>query len=177
MDNVLPAAEQAKLNSQFLRGTLVEELKTAADSFSKPAVGVLKFHGVYQQDDRDARKTGPKLYSAMVRVGVAGGILTADQYLALDRLADLGDGSLRITTRQDFQYHHVPKSHLKDLIRGVNDTYLSTLAACGDVVRNVISCPAPFESDQRREIQPYVKYLWSSLKPRTSAYCEVWTDG
>ncbi len=105
-----------------------------------------------------------KQFSAMVRVGVPGGLLTADQYLALDRLADIGDGSLRITTRQDIQYHYVPKLRIRELIRGINDSYLSTLAACGDVVRNVISCPAPFENEQRKELYPIVKFISKSLK-------------
>jgi sulfite reductase (ferredoxin) len=172
-----PAAEQAKLAAHYLRGTIAEELENTEALFSKPATGVLKFHGIYQQDDRDLRKSGEKQFSAMIRVGVPGGVLTADQYLALDRLADIGDGSLRITTRQDIQYHYVPKSRLRELIRGVNDSYLSTLAACGDVVRNVVSCPAPFESDQRKELYPIVKFISKSLKPKTTAYYEIWVDG
>lgn len=173
----LPAAEQAKVDAQFLRGTIAEELENSADLFSKAAVGVLKFHGTYQQDDRDARKGGPKQYSCMVRVGVPGGVLTPDQYLTLDRLADLGDASLRITTRQDIQYHHIPKSRLRELIRGLNDSYLSTLAACGDIVRNTISCPAPFEDDHRRDLQEYVTHLARSLKPKTTAYYDIWLNG
>ena len=174
---VLPAAEKAKLDANYLRGTLEEELQNAEPLFSKAAVGVLKFHGIYQQDDRDVRKTGPKAFSAMVRIGVPGGLLTADQYLTLDRLADIADGSLRITTRQDIQFHQVPKSRVRELIRGVNDCYLSTLAACGDVVRNVISCPAPFQNDRRKELYPIIKFISKSLKPKTTAYYEVWMDG
>ncbi len=177
MDNLLPAAEQAKVDAHFLRGTIAEELENTSDMFSKAAIGVLKFHGTYQQDDRDARKSGQKQYSCMLRVGVAGGVLTPEQYLTLDRLADLGDGSLRITTRQDIQYHHIPKSRLRELIRGLNDSYLSTLAACGDVVRNTIACPAPFDSEQRRDIQPYVEFLSRSLKPKTTAYYDIWING
>jgi sulfite reductase (ferredoxin) len=173
----LPAAEQAKVDANYLRGTLVEELQNAEPLFSKAAVGVLKFHGIYQQDDRDLRKSGQKSFSAMVRVGVPGGVLSADQYLTLDHLSDLGEGTLRITTRQDIQYHHVPKSRLRELIRGVNDSYLSTLAACGDVVRNVISCPAPFETEQRRELYPIIKFVSKRLKPKSRAYYEVWVDG
>src|SRR5271170_2457332 len=101
----LSPAEGVKAASSFLRGPLTEELINESDQFSKHAVAVLKFHGIYQQDDRDARKTSAKRYSAMVRVGIPGGTLTANQYLALDRIAeDLADGSLRITTRQDIQY-------------------------------------------------------------------------
>ncbi len=171
------AAESAKIAAHYLRGSIAEELNNAESVFSKPATGVLKFHGIYQQDDRDLRKLGDKRFSAMVRVGIPGGVLTADQYLTLDRLADLGDGSLRITTRQDIQYHYVPKQRLRELIRGLNESYLSTLAACGDVVRNVISCPAPFENEQRKELYPVVKFLSRSLKPKTTAYYEIWMDG
>ncbi|MFL6448551.1 MAG: NADPH-dependent assimilatory sulfite reductase hemoprotein subunit [Bryobacteraceae bacterium] len=176
MEKARPAAEQAKIDANYLRGTLREELANSEEMFSKPAIGVLKFHGIYQQDDRDARKSGPKQYSAMVRVGVPGGVLTAEQYLTLDRLASLGDESLRITTRQDIQYHHVPKSRVRQMIRGLNESYLSTLAACGDVVRNVISCPAPFETESRRDIQSTVRFISKELKPKTAAYYEVWLD-
>jgi len=177
MDNVLPAAEQAKIDAHYLRGTLAGELENAESLFSKPATSVLKFHGIYQQDDRDLRKAGTKQFTAMVRVGVPGGVLTPEQYLALDRLADIGDGSLRITTRQDIQYHYVPKQRLRELIRGLNENFLSTLAACGDVVRNVVSCPAPIQNDQRSELFPVVKYLSRNLKPKTNAYYDVWVNG
>ncbi len=177
MDNVLPPAEQAKIDAHFLRGTLAEELETETTQFSKPATSVLKFHGIYQQDDRDIRRTSAKQYSAMIRVGVPGGKLTPEQYLTLDRVADLGDGSLRITTRQDIQYHYVPKARLRELIQQLNSSYLSTLAACGDVVRNVVSCPAPFQNAQRSELWPFVEYLSTNLKPKTSAYYDIWIDG
>jgi len=177
MDKVPSAAEQGKINSHYLRGSIAEELENSEPVFSNPATGVLKFHGVYQQDDRDLRKAGTKQFSAMVRVGVPGGVLTSEQYLTLDRLADLGDGSLRITTRQDIQYHYLPKTRLRELMRGLNESYLSTLAACGDVVRNVVSCPAPFESEQRRELYPVVQFISRSMKPKTTAYYEIWIDG
>lgn len=177
MDKVLPAAEQAKVSAKFLRGTLAEELQTDSPEFSKPSIGVLKFHGIYQQDDRDVRKVGPKQFSDMVRVGVPGGVLTTEQYLTLDRLANLGDGSLRVTTRQDIQYHYIPKTRVAELIRGLNESYLSTLAACGDVVRNTVGCPAPFETSERRNIQPVIEFLSKSLKPKTSAYYDIWIDG
>jgi sulfite reductase (ferredoxin) len=171
-------AEGAKIEARFLRGPLKEELANGEELFSKPAVGVLKFHGIYQQDDRDMRKVGPKHHSAMVRVGVPGGVLTADQYLAMDRVSDeIADHTLRITTRQDIQYHYVPKQNLKQLIRTLNDNLLSSLAACGDVVRNVVSCPAPFVSDERTELQPFVLHLSRNLKPKSTAYVEVWMDG
>jgi len=177
MENQPSAAEQAKIAGRYLRGTIDEELLNTSPEFSKPATGVLKFHGIYQQDDRDLRKTGQKQFSEMVRVGVPGGILTAQQYLVLDRLADIGDGTLRITTRQDIQYHYVPKGRIRELIRELNLNYLSTLAACGDVVRNVVSCPAPFENEQRRGLQPIVRFISRSLKPKTTSYYEIWMGG
>jgi sulfite reductase (ferredoxin) len=177
MDNALPGPEQAKIDAHYLRGTLSEELENQEDLFSRPATSVLKFHGIYQQDDRDLRKAGTKAFSAMVRVGVPGGVLRPSQYLALDRLADIADGSLRITTRQDIQFHVVPKKRLREFIRGLNENFLSTLAACGDVVRNVVSCPAPFENAQRRELFPTVQFLSKNLKPKTTAYYEIWIDG
>lgn len=177
MDKAHSAAEKAKVEARYLRGSIAEELESSAEVFSSPATGVLKFHGIYQQDDRDLRKQGTKQYRAMVRVGIPGGVLTAAQYLTLDKLADLGDGSLRITTRQDVQYHYVPKARLPELMRGLNERYLTTLAACGDVVRNVTSCPAPFENEERRELQPVVTFLSRNLKPKTTAYYEIWIDG
>jgi sulfite reductase (ferredoxin) len=177
MDKAPSSVEKNKLASNYLRGTLPEELATADPAFSAPATGVLKFHGIYQQDDRDLRKQGTKQFTSMVRVGVPGGVLTPDQYLILDRLADLGDGTLRITTRQDIQYHYVPKSRIREVIRTLNESYLTTLAACGDVVRNVVSCPAPFENEQRRELYPIVRFLSRNLKPKTTAYYEIWMDG
>jgi sulfite reductase (ferredoxin) len=174
MDNPLPPAEQAKIEAHFLHGTLAEELENSLPAFSKPSTAVLKFHGIYQQDDRDLRKTGVKQITAMVRVGIPGGALTAEQYLTLDRLADLGGGTLRITTRQAIQYHYVPKNRLRELMQGLNEKYLTSLAACGDVVRNVVSCPAPILNHARTEIQPFVLHLSRNLKPKTTAYYDVW---
>ena len=174
MDKQIAPADQAKIEAHFLHGTLAEELQNSQAEFAKPSTAVLKFHGIYQQDDRDLRKAGTKQITAMVRVGIPGGILTPDQYLTLDRLADLGGGTLRITTRQAIQYHYVPKAKLRELMQGLNEHYLTSLAACGDVVRNVVSCPAPIQNAERAEIQPYVLHLSSNLKPKTTAYCDVW---
>jgi sulfite reductase (ferredoxin) len=174
MDKPLPPAEKAKIDAHFLRGTLPEELHNDLPEFSKPSTAVLKFHGIYQQDDRDLRKAGTKQITAMVRVGIPGGVLTPDQYLTLDRLADIGGGTLRITTRQAIQYHYVPKSRLRELMQGLNEKYLTSLAACGDVVRNVVSCPAPIQNAERGEILPYVLHLSANLKPKTTSYYDVW---
>jgi len=173
------AAEQVKLNSRHLRGQIIEEFALETDSFSKETVQILKFHGAYQQNDRDARKTGqPAPVGSMVRVGVAGGILTPKQYLALDRMADeAGDGTLRVTSRQDIQFHRVAKTRLRPLIRLLNENLLTTLAACGDAVRNVVCCPAPLGGSWRDATQSQALELSRSLKPATRAYYEIWLDG
>ena len=141
--------ELAKLASQYLNTFVAGELENDRSHFTEDAASVLKFHGSYQQDDRDLRRALKKegkehAYQFMVRVRVVGGSLSADQYLACDRLAQtIGNGTLRITTRQEFQLHGVLKHDLKTTIRTINQSLLSTLAACGDVERNVLCCPAP----------------------------------
>ncbi len=171
-------AEIVKESSGHLRGTILEELSVPKPDFSRQAVQILKFHGIYQQSDRDRRKAGNGYeYSAMVRVGIPGGALTPEQYGALDRMADVaGDGGLRITTRQDIQYHRVGKTNLPELIRTINVNLLTTLAACGDVVRNTTCCPAPL-AGVRDELQAYARVLSRKLKPRARAYYEIWMDG
>ncbi|MFB3778629.1 MAG: NADPH-dependent assimilatory sulfite reductase hemoprotein subunit [Bryobacteraceae bacterium] len=173
------AVEKAKLASRHLRGQIVEELALATDGFAKETVHILKFHGIYQQNDRDARKSGgPNPSTSMVRVSIPGGVVTPRQYLALDRLADeAGDGSLRVTTRQDMQFHRVSKTNLRALMRTMNQNLLTTLAGCGDVVRNVVACPAPLGGAGREETMAYAQALSRRLKPRTRAYYEVWVDG
>ncbi|MBA3976059.1 MAG: NADPH-dependent assimilatory sulfite reductase hemoprotein subunit [Candidatus Solibacter sp.] len=178
MDTPRPSpAEGLKSGSTHLRGPIAEELLNDSPSFTKPAVGLLKFHGVYQQDDRDLRKTSPsKVYSSMVRVGVPGGRLTTEQYLHLDSLADrAGDGTLRITSRQGVQYHYVGKRDLKAHIAAINAAGLATWAACGDVVRNVTASPEPLEG--RPDLSPTVRLVARELKPKSRAYIEIWMDG
>jgi sulfite reductase (ferredoxin) len=176
---VTSPAESVKQQSRRLRGTIVEELAMDRPDFTKEAVQILKFHGTYQQTDRDRRKAGqPPEFRSMVRVGIPGGALTADQYLQLDRLADeVGDGGLRITTRQDIQFHRVRKTGLRTLMRALNANLLTTLAACGDVVRNVVCCPAPYGDGERNRIQRLAECLAREFKPRTRAYYEIWLDG
>ena len=176
-ESTVSSAEALKGTSRHLRGTISEELSNTLPHFSKPATGILKFHGIYQQEDRDLRKAG-RVFSAMVRVGIPGGRLSAEQYLKLDQLADeLGDGTLRITARQALQYHGVSKHSLRDLISRLHSIDLTTLATCGDVVRNVVCCAAPIVSDQRQDLMRYVLLLSRELKPRTRAYFEIWLDG
>jgi sulfite reductase (ferredoxin) len=179
----LSKVEHLKLASNRLRGPVDTELHNNSDHFSEEGYQILKFHGIYQQDDRDIRKArkaqglGPD-YSFMVRVAIPGGQLSPEQYLALDGLADkLGNATLRITTRQAIQYHGVRKGGLKPLIRVLNNNLLTTLSACGDVVRNIVACPAPFVDRNRAEILRYAKLLSDHLKPKTRSYYELWLDG
>ncbi len=175
--------EVAKRHSRHLRGKIAETLAGDAASFEHDDQVSLKFHGIYQQFDREARKAAgagkaDRQYSFMVRVKVPGGAMTADQYLALDRLADeRADGTLRITTREGMQFHGVLKGDLKAHIAGINASLLSTLSACGDVARNVMTCPAPVQSDGLRQAQLLAKELAVELCPRTGAYHEIWLDG
>jgi sulfite reductase (ferredoxin) len=175
--------EQIKEASHYLRGPLDTELGNAQDHFGADGGVILKFHGIYQQDDRDIRKArkaqglGPD-YSFMIRVAIPAGILSADQYLELDALSDeLANTTMRITTRQAIQYHGVRKGGLKPLISTLNDHLLTTLSACGDVVRNVVACPAPFVSRERAQINQYALEISHRLKPKARAYYELWLDG
>jgi sulfite reductase (ferredoxin) len=172
--------EDVKRGSHYLRGDLADELGATTDAFEADSVALLKFHGIYQQDDRDVRRARaskklPLDYSCMVRTSVPGGRITAQQWLAQDRLAELADGAMRLTTRQGMQFHMVPKGSLRPLVNGINETLLTTLAACGDVVRNIMGCPWP---DARQEIiGPLVDQLVARFRPRTRAYWELWIDG
>src|SRR5947208_3246850 len=177
------AVEQIKQASRGLRGSLAPELAGETDHFSKEGAQLLKFHGVYQQEDRDARRRrgsgdGEPEHTFMVRCKIPGGVLTADQYLVLDDLAGRhGNGTLRVTTRQDNQFHGVLKGDLKGAIRGLHDTLVTTLGACGDVQRNVVCCPAPLPGGLRREALELARRISDHLLPRTRAYHEIWLDG
>jgi sulfite reductase (ferredoxin) len=175
--------EAVKLASQYLKSILVEEIDNGQPKLSEDAVGILKFHGSYQQDDRDRRtqlkkERKDKAYQFMVRVRVVGGRLTAAQYIACDRLAQtVGNGTLRITTRQEFQLHGVLKTDLRTTIRTINETLLSTLAACGDVERNVLCCPAPAVDPLHRDMHADALQWAAHCAPRSSSYWEMWLDG
>ncbi len=179
----LSAVEKAKRNSDYLRGTVSEELHNAEDRFSSEASLVLKHHGMYQQDDRDLRGArGPdgqkldKVYSLMVRTKIPGGKLTSEQLLAeLDLCDELGNGTLRITNRQDFQLHGILKRNVQETIRRINAVQLTTLGACGDVERNVMCCPAPWHGDGvRDQMQEMASRLSAHLLPQSRAYHETW---
>jgi sulfite reductase (ferredoxin) len=175
------SVEDLKRDSGHLRGTLAAELHADSAAFADHGNEVLlKFHGIYQQDDRDVRreraaKRLPLAHSCMVRTSVPGGVLTPEQWLALDRLAELADGTMRLTTRQGVQFHFVSKGSLHDVVHGINAAAMTTLAACGDVVRNIMACPWP---DERQAVlRPLVAELVGRFRPKTRAYWELWVDG
>ncbi len=175
--------EVAKRKGRHLRGTIAECLKTEATHFEHDDVQLLKFHGIYQQDDRDLRKERrqaglEKEFSFMVRLALPGGMLNAQQYLALDRIADeYANGSLRITTRQGFQLYGVLKNNLKETIAGLNKELITTLSACGDVERNLMCCPAPLDDPAYVLIQELARTIAEQLRPASRAYHEIWLDG
>ena len=175
--------EGIKVASEYLRAFVDVEAINGASHFSEEAITVLKFHGSYQQDDRDLRlarkrEGADKAYGMMIRTRVPGGKISAEQYLAHDELARrFGDGTIRITTRQGFQMHGIPKGDMKAVIRAINETLLSTLAACGDVERNVLCCPAPIRDAIRAEMQQDCDAFASHFAPRSSGYYDIWLDG
>jgi sulfite reductase (ferredoxin) len=179
----LSAVEQVKEESHGLRGDLSAQLAAETDHFSDAGAQLLKFHGTYQQEDRDQRRQlrgtdAEPAHQFMVRCKIPGGVLSGAQYLAIDELADwYGNGTLRVTTRQGNQFHGILKGNLKATIRAVNDALVTTLGACGDVVRNVVSCPAPVAGGLREEVLSVTRQLSDHLLPRTRAYHEIWLDG
>lgn len=175
------AVEGIKESSNFLRGTIAETLRDdQADHFSKDDAQLLKFHGSYQQDNRDVRaKTGSgkseKAYMLMVRTKIPGGRLTSRQLLAeLDLCDQVGNQTLRMTSRQGLQLHGVVKRNVKETIRRINEIQLSTLGACGDVNRNVMCCPAPYKGPAYEQAQEVASQLAAHFAPRTRAYHEIW---
>ena len=148
----LSAVEVVKTASNYLAGDIAKELADTAPGFGKASVQLLKNHGTYQQDDREQRKAkegakSTREISFMVRTRIPGGKLTSEQMLAEIDLGDeLANGTVRLTTRQGIQHHGIIKGDLKSTIRRINEIQLSTLAACGDVERNVMCCPAPIHN-------------------------------
>jgi sulfite reductase (ferredoxin) len=179
----LSKAEALKQQSRQLRGNLARDLSDTATPFDNAGYSLLKFHGIYQGYDRDSaterkQRGDDKLWQFMVRVRIPGGRLTTDQYLALDDLANrYGDGSLRVTTRQSIQFHSVLKPELKATIAAINQALLTTLAACGDVVRTVTTVPAPIRDIVHRRLEDDARRLSTYLLPKTAAYHEIWVDG
>jgi len=174
----LSKEEAIKGSDPTLGGTIAENLANPElDRFSGDDLQFLKFHGIYQQDDRDRRKTG-KHYMFMIRARLTGGIVPAEQYLAFDDLSDrYANGTLRITSRQSFQWHGVVKSGLGPLMKGLNDALCVTIAACGDVNRNVMAPPTPSRSALVDQVQADARRVSDALLPQTRAYHEIWVNG
>jgi sulfite reductase (NADPH) hemoprotein beta-component len=183
-DENLTEVEVIKAASNHLRGTL-------EDTLSDPLTGAIaaddthvsKFHGIYQQDDRDIRSERKRqkleaAYSFMIRARIPGGLLTTSQWLGLDRIATgHANRTIRLTTRQAIQYHGVIKRNLKQTVAEINQTTLDTIAACGDVNRNVMAPPLPALSSVHREVQKHAEALSEHLMPKSRAYHEIWLDG
>ena len=177
--------ETIKEQSNYLRGKIVAELAEPADHFSPETALLLKHHGVYQQDDRDRRvllgDASPKRkthYQFMIRTAVPGGKLTSKQFLAhLDLAEKHGDGTLRITSRQDLQTYGVAKADLRAVLKRIGEIGLTTIAGCGDISRNVVCCPAPYHGDPvHAQMQWMAGQIAAALFPRTPAYREIWLD-
>lgn len=176
--------ERIKEASDYLRGTLAEGLRDAVTgAIAEEDAQLVKFHGMYLQDDRDLRgermrKKMEKAFSFMIRVRMPGGVLTPAQWLTLDRLArDYGNGTVRLTTRQAVQLHGVIKSNLKPTLQAIDAALLSTIAACGDVNRNVMCNPNPHQSRAYATALELARAISDHLTPRTPAYREIWLDG
>ena len=161
-----------------LAGTIAATIADAStDHFSEDDNQFLKFHGSYQQDDRDLRKTGKK-YIMMVRGRIPGGVMSSRQWSVFDDLASrYGNNTLRITTRQSIQFHGIVKDNLRPLVKAINEALLSTLAACGDVNRNVLAPPTPAYTRARERVFADCVRVADALKPQTRAYHSIWIDG
>lgn len=183
IDNVLSPVEGIKDESNYLRGTIKEGLiDQITGSLAADDTQLTKFHGIYQQTARelDAERKHQKLeplYSFMIRVRVPGGVSTPQQWIEMDRLSDkYASHTLKLTTRQAFQFHGVLKRNLKNHIAEINESLLDTIAACGDVNRNVMCSPNPELSEVHEEVYEYSKKISEHLLPNTTAYHEIWLD-
>jgi sulfite reductase (NADPH) hemoprotein beta-component len=170
--------EEIKEATPTLAGTISATIADEnVDHFTDDDKEFLKFHGCYQQDDRDLRKTGKK-FIMMVRGRIPGGVMTANQWRVFDDLsAQYGNNTLRITTRQSIQFHGILKSNLRLLIKGINESLLSTLSACGDVNRNVLAPPTPAYTKARDQVVADCYRIAMALAPKTKAYHSIWVDG
>lgn len=171
--------EEIKEANPTLAGTIAATLANGAtDQFTSDDNQFLKFHGIYQQDDRDQRSGGAKKFIMMIRGRIPGGVMTAKQWCVFDELSWLyGNNSLRITTRQSIQFHGVVKANLRRLVKKINESMLSTLAACGDVNRNVLAPPTPAYTKAREQVYADCVRVADALKPQTRAYYAIWIDG
>ncbi|TMF42645.1 MAG: NADPH-dependent assimilatory sulfite reductase hemoprotein subunit [Chloroflexi bacterium] len=175
--------ESVKAASNHLRGLIKEELLEDTPAFGDDSEQLLKFHGIYQQDDRDRRKEArarglDKHHQLMIRTRIPGGVVSPDAYIAHDEISRRwANNTLRVTTRQDFQLHGVLKGDIKKSIRAINDALLTTLGGCGDVERNIMCCPEPLDDEFHAQVQQSISAMVKELTPRTAAYHEIWLDG
>ena len=183
-DKTFSKNETIKGESNLLRGTILEGLADeSTGALAEADTQLTKFHGIYQQDDRDLRKERrqkklERAYCFMIRVRAPGGMVTTDQWLAMDALADdYANGTLKLTTRQAFQFHGVIKTGLKPTLQGIDRVLMDTIAACGDVNRNVMVSPNPYQSAVHAAVQDIGQAISDHLTPRTDAYREIWLDG
>ncbi|WP_406946172.1 assimilatory sulfite reductase (NADPH) hemoprotein subunit [Halobacillus sp. SY10] len=175
--------ERIKEESRFLRGTLVDSFQDPISaSIKEDDTKLLKFHGSYMQDDRDLRNERKKqklepAYQFMVRVRLPGGVATPEQWLTMDSLADeYGNGTMKLTTRQTFQLHGILKWNMKNSIQAMNEALLDSIAACGDVNRNVMANVNPDQSPYHAEVYHFAQQISEHLLPKTRAYHEIWLD-
>ena len=176
--------ERIKEESNYLRGTLAETMENPITAgIPDDDNRLMKFHGSYLQDDRDLRteRQRQKLepaYQFMIRIRAAGGVATPEQWLVMDELAHkYANGTLKLTTRQAFQLHGIIKWNMKKTIQEINDALMDSIAACGDVNRNVMCNPNPYQSDVHAEVYDWAAKVSEHLTPRTKAYHEIWLDG
>ncbi|QUX18172.1 NADPH-dependent assimilatory sulfite reductase hemoprotein subunit [Staphylococcus haemolyticus] len=184
LDKKLDALEYLKDESNYLRGTIEQGLADPlTGAISDDDTKLLKFHGSYQQDDRDLRDERRKqklepAYSFMIRVRLPGGTATPEQWIAMDDISNnYANQTLKLTTRQTFQFHGILKRNLKTSMKKINESVLDTIAACGDVNRNTMCNPNPYQSHIYKEINDYATKISDHLLPKTNAYHEIWLDG
>lgn len=176
--------EGIKDASRALRGSIADGLtRVETGAISDDDTQLLKFHGMYQQDDRDLRAERGRTrmepaYSFMARLRVPGGVLTPSQWLSADRIArERANGTIRLTTRQTIQYHGIIKSNLRAAMRALNDALIDSIAACGDVNRNVIATSNPYQSASHAAVEKLANDISQHLLPKTRAWHEIWIDG
>jgi sulfite reductase (NADPH) hemoprotein beta-component len=180
----LSSTERIKMASDSLRGTFIESLANeVTGSINQDDIALVRFHGMYIQDDRDRRderaaKKLERLYSFMIRLRLTGGVISPEQYIVLHNIAgENSTGTLKITTRQTIQLHGVLKSKVKPTLKAFNQAGLTTLATCGDVNRNVLCSSHPMQSPCHAEIYDYAREIAARMLPKTNAYYEIWLDG
>ncbi|HAE59051.1 MAG TPA: NADPH-dependent assimilatory sulfite reductase hemoprotein subunit [Anaerolineae bacterium] len=175
-DTKLSKVERIKVESSYLRGTIEEELQQDIP-FTEDNAVLLKAHGMYQQHDRDQRG-GQKVHSIMIRWRIPAGQISAEQYLVLDDLATrYANNAIKLTTRETVQFHGLIKGEVKAMLQEIHQALITSQGACGDVVRNVTACPAPFHSRARAQLTEYASLLSTHFLPHGKAYSEIWLDG